>query len=150
MSAYWETNLIDELLQQDSISTVKTIHIQTHKLSSDKGKLRPSDAAFFECSHRPRLLCSQEHEKSMSFKVVSKKQLNEEQIVSAKHGAKSVAWRDELNDKDSYDILKNLRSSTNRNNTKQTPNNKVWMEILNSLSEEDIENEEQIFDKIEC
>ena len=150
MSADWEANWIDELLQQDSISTVKTIHIQTHKLSSDKGKLRPSDAAFFEFSHRPRLMCSQEHEKSMSFKVVSKKRLKEERVVNVKHGAKSVAWRDELNEKDSYDILKNLRSSTNRTNMKQTPSNKIWKEILNSLSEEDIENEDQIFDKIQC
>ena len=149
MSEDWEANWSEDLLQQDNISAVQTIRIQTNKLRSDKGKLKPNDAKSFEFSRRPKLICCQETEKSVSFKVIPNKRLQDVQILSTKNGIKSVAWRDELNDKDSYDILKNL-SSTYQSDLKIKHKGKVWNDQLNLLVEEDIEHEEQILDNILC
>ena len=147
MSEDWEANWSEDLLQQDNISVVKAIRIQTNKLRSDKGKLKPNDAESFEFSWRPKLLCCQEPEKSVSFKVNPNKRLQDEQIVSTKNGTKSVIRRGELNDKDSYDILKNL-SSTYRSDIKMMHRRKIWKDQLNLLVEEDIEHQEQNLENI--
>ena len=147
MSEDWEANLSEDLLQQDSISVVKTIRIQTNKLRSDKGKLKPNDAEFFKLYWTPKLLCCQEPEKSVSFKVIPNKRIQDEQIVDIRKRTKSVAWRFKHNDKDSYDILKNL-SSTYRSDIKMRNSRIVRNDQLDLLVEEDIEHEEQNLNNI--
>ena len=148
MASFSEEDICDNLLLEVNVSAIKTIQIKTNKLATDKGKLKQKDAASFESWKRSKIFSLKFPEKCSSFKVRKDKNCDNFLIESNKSTASSKHWLPHINDKDSLDILKNMRNKTEKRDLNQALFNRIHKDNFISLSEEEINSNEQILDMI--
>ena len=114
MTSEFDIDFCDSLPCEDSISTVKAIPIKLNKLACDKGNLKEKDIATFRLWQNAKMLVNKNQEKSSSFKVYNSKLQDDFNSEPLKCTDFNKSWKAKLNEKDSYDILKSMKSKTKR------------------------------------